>query len=312
MRDLGSPTIPYLPDDNADRGILIDGDGPDLAIDVEESTRFSMVASLTTVWLAEDMRNQQNCAIKIMVSGPYGEHDYQMQTTIHETVTDTSHLVLYKDVFLLRGPQYSHYTFVFRFLGPNVESLVAKYFRELTRGWLCPQSSLPENLSIADKYKILGRPERMMIDSWKQAELVKPMQIPIILCSTMIYLAGFGITTQVGIPKDGLHLWILLSRAASCVVAYMGPLPKDLKGKYLWPGSSKDEWYDPNTPVAEDLDDRIKHQRPQIDTVERKLLVSVLTRGFSLIPENRLTASQLRDPDFNTPYQLSTAAKNFR
>ncbi|KAI1944752.1 hypothetical protein LOZ12_000312 [Ophidiomyces ophidiicola] len=36
MRDLGSPTIPYLPDDNVDRGNLIDGDDPDLAMDIEE------------------------------------------------------------------------------------------------------------------------------------------------------------------------------------------------------------------------------------------------------------------------------------
>ncbi|KAI1944753.1 hypothetical protein LOZ39_001415 [Ophidiomyces ophidiicola] len=153
-----------------------------------------------------------------------------MQTAIRDSVAGISHLVLYEDVFLLRGPQYNHYTFVFPFLGPDVESLVANQLHIATRMHGAKQllqvleslhkagfihrdinnmnvlwgSALPENLNIADTYKILGRPEPMIIDSWKQAELVKPMQFPITLCSNMIYLSDFGIATQVGHPKDGL------------------------------------------------------------------------------------------------------------
>ncbi|KAI1982929.1 hypothetical protein LOZ51_001147 [Ophidiomyces ophidiicola] len=200
MRDLGSPTIPYLPDDNVDRGNLVDGDDPDLAMDIEELFHKIFHGGFSTVWLAQDLKNQRNCAIKIMVSGPFGEHDCQMQTAIRDSVAGISHIVLYEVVFLLRGPQYNHYTFVFPFLGPDVESLVANQLHILALFTECSS----RNLNIADTYKILGRPEPMIIDSWKQAELVKPMQFSITLCSNMIYLSDFGIATQVGHPKDGL------------------------------------------------------------------------------------------------------------
>ncbi|KAI1917991.1 hypothetical protein LOZ61_000106 [Ophidiomyces ophidiicola] len=133
MRDLGSPTIPYLPDDNVDRGNLVDGDDPDLAMDIEELFHKIFHGGFSTVWLAQDLKNQRNCAIKIMVSGPFGEHDCQMQTAIRDSVAGISHIVLYEVVFLLRGPQYNHYTFVFPFLGPDVESLVANQLHIVTR-----------------------------------------------------------------------------------------------------------------------------------------------------------------------------------
>ncbi|WEW59075.1 hypothetical protein PRK78_004544 [Emydomyces testavorans] len=390
LSHLGSPTLPYLSDDHVDRGDLID-EYNDVALEIAEESEnearygecpcqyypiqigeilnqtyriFHKIhhGGFSTVWLAQDLKNQRNFAIKIMVSGSSGEHDYQMQTAIHQTVTDISHLVLYENVFLLRGPQSSHFAFVFPLFGPSVGSLVGKQLHIATRMHGAKQllqalanlhkvgfvhrdinvmnvlwgSALPENLSVADKYKILGRPQRMLIqsDTWKQGEIVRPIQFPAALCSNMIYLADFGITTRVGdstipdglppfeccsperlhgaIPHFSCDMWSYicvfsylyfgfnLFPRLKDVVTYMGPLPKYLKGKYLWPQYSSDQWYDPNTAITASLEDRIRYRRPKIDSAERKLLMSILTRGFSLVPERRLTASQLlQDPDFN-------------
>ncbi|EEP79504.1 predicted protein [Uncinocarpus reesii 1704] len=387
---LAPPTVPYLPDDDdcVDCGDLID-ESSDVALEIveeaESEARYGECPSqyypiqigevlnhtyrivhkihhggFSTVWLAQDLKNQKIFAIKIMVSGSSEEHDYQMQTAIHQTVTDISHLVLYEDAFLLHGPQSSHFAFVFPFLGPSVGSLVGKQLHISTRmgarqllqaleglhkaGFVHRDinsmnaiwgSTLPENLSVANQYKILGRPQRMLIHAtWKQAELVRPMQFPVTHCSNMIFLADFGITTPVShstipdglppfeycsperlhgaIPQFSCDMWSYMCLFSYLyfgsnlfphlkdVVTYMGPLPKYLKGKYLWPKYSRDQWYDPNTAITTSLEERIRYQRPAMDSAERKLLMSVLTRGFSLIPERRLTASQLlRDLDFN-------------
>ncbi|EEP80773.1 predicted protein [Uncinocarpus reesii 1704] len=204
-------------------------------------------------------------------------------------------------------------------------------------------STLPEGLSIVDKYRILGRPQRKLIpyNTWKPGELVAPIKVPISFCSEKFYLADFGTALQIGslavsdapivIPPqeycspERLHgatphyscdMWSYmcvfsdlyfggpLFRCFNDVVACLGPVSADLKGKYLWPKFSEDRWYDQNT-TATGLEDRLQLHQPKVSSTEMKLLLSVLKRGFALEPKHRLTADQLlQNPDFNTLINL--------
>ncbi|EEP76021.1 predicted protein [Uncinocarpus reesii 1704] len=404
MVHLGISTTPCLPDakvsESIDYGDLIDNEHDDVSTieaEAEEEVRYGFPpreyypirigeilnqtyhivhkishGGFSTVWLAEDLKRQRNVAVKVMVSDFYGEVEYQIQTALHQTVQDKSHLVLYEDVFLLSSPETNHYVFVFPFLGPSAGSIVGGQLPIPTRMHAAKQllqtietlhksgfvhrdinsmnalwgSTLPENLSIADKYKILGRPLRKLIPytPWKQGELVKSIDFPIPFCSEKIHLADFGTTMQIDnlvmlndkvsnvIPPDDycspeqfhgatphyscdmwsymcvfstLYFGFPLFRNLNNVVAYLGPLPEYLKGKYLWPKSSKDEWYDQNTTATASLEKRIRFHKPELSSIERNLVLSVLSKGFCLEPKHRLTASQLlRDPDFNALINL--------
>ena len=59
----------------------------------------------STVWLARDIQNEKDVALKIMINQDVeeGEDEYSMQKEIISTVQDTSNLVTYLATFSLRG-----------------------------------------------------------------------------------------------------------------------------------------------------------------------------------------------------------------
>ena len=79
------------------------------------------------------------------------------------------------------------------------------------------------------------------------------------------------------------------------MVGTFGPLPESWKGSYSGFGSYNEFWYDPQTRATPHmtLEARISEIRPEVSLMERELVLSVLQRGFSYIPEHRLTAAQL-------------------
>ena len=48
----------------------------------------------STVWMAYDLQDKKDVALKVMASGDSGEHEYQMHDGIRQSVEDTSHLLL--------------------------------------------------------------------------------------------------------------------------------------------------------------------------------------------------------------------------
>ncbi|WEW60993.1 hypothetical protein PRK78_006482 [Emydomyces testavorans] len=58
------------------------------------------------------------------------------------------------------------------------------------------------HLGKQDKYRKLGRPQRLAIDPevWKPGEIVKPVSIPEELCTTDFYLGDFGLAMKLGTP----------------------------------------------------------------------------------------------------------------
>ncbi|TVY13338.1 hypothetical protein LARI1_G008541 [Lachnellula arida] len=83
-------------------------------------------------------------------------------------------------------------------------------------------------------------------------------------------------------------------------VNQLGAMPKQWKGKF-WSPDWYDDWYDDQITLNPDagLRRRFVQLRPETSQAERDLALSVLHKGFSYLPERRITAKQLlQDPSF--------------
>jgi hypothetical protein len=76
--------------------------------------------SFSTVWMAYDMTDDKDVALKILMLGDSEEREYQIQCEIIRAVRDTTHLLVYKNTFLLYSPHGHHRVMVFPLLGPNL------------------------------------------------------------------------------------------------------------------------------------------------------------------------------------------------
>ncbi|EEP78845.1 predicted protein [Uncinocarpus reesii 1704] len=260
---------------------------------------------------------------KIMSSGDYGKHEYHMQEVILQDVQDTSHLVTYLGTFLLHGDGCNHRVLVFPLRGPAVN-------------WDVPTRPLPAHMSAARQLlEALANLHKSGIVH--RGELIKPIQVPEDLRTNMFYLGDFGQAAKIGssaIPAgeppiqycspDRLHkkgstpacdMWSYMCIFAQLYIGWVpfniyqrgiiasiiriaGPLPEQWKGHYVDPHDSRDEWYYQNQPFNPEA---VLNQylRKDIDPVERRLVISVMSRGFCAGPEKRLTAAQLlQDPSF--------------
>lgn len=85
------------------------------------------------------------------------------------------------------------------------------------------------------------------------------------------------------------------SLIVSSMIHTLGPFPTMWRGTYETGGACNDQWYDEGYERVSSmaLENRVARHRPDADPVERELVLSVLRKGLSYLPENRLTASQL-------------------
>lgn len=144
-----SPTLPQYPADGnpADYGDFADSDG-DVDIDVYAERRWDYKfypirigevlnqayridhklghGGFSTVWMAHDLKNKKDVALKIMATEAWGEHDYSIQEEIKRAVKDTSHLVIHTATFFLRGKDCNHRVLVFPLRGPTLGSPVGR------------------------------------------------------------------------------------------------------------------------------------------------------------------------------------------
>ncbi|KAF4969723.1 hypothetical protein FZEAL_10178 [Fusarium zealandicum] len=92
----------------------------------------------------------------------------------------------------------------------------------------------------------------------------------------------------------------------SSMVNVLGPLPASWKDSYNAGDACDYTWYDPDLrpKPAMTLEARIARLHPDINTSERLLMVSVLQKGLSYLPEERPTATQLlKDASFRAIVQ---------
>ena len=75
----------------------------------------------STVWMAFDLQDKKNVALKIMALGAWGNNEPRIQDEIIQTVQDTSRLVIYSATFLLpRDDKTHHRVLMFPVKGPSI------------------------------------------------------------------------------------------------------------------------------------------------------------------------------------------------
>ncbi|CAG8385856.1 unnamed protein product [Penicillium salamii] len=191
------------------------------------------------VWMAFDLRDKKNVALKVMAPGKWADNEIQIQDEIIQQVQDTSGLVIYTETFLLlRDDGRYHRVMVLPLKGPSIctrslkrtpmaarmsaarQLLVALanlheagiLHRDITP-WNCMWGITPiDNLSRSAKYELLDRPVKQTIpfvELWKRGELVSPVEFPDDLRTDEFYLCDFGLAkkiddqaTQTGHPQS--------------------------------------------------------------------------------------------------------------
>ncbi|CAI7630159.1 unnamed protein product [Penicillium glandicola] len=185
----------------------------------------------STVWMALDLRDNKNVALKVMMSpGEWCENEIRIQDEIIKNVQDTSHLVIYTAAFfLLRNNGSQQRVLVYPLTGPCIdpptlekipmatrmsaarqllESIASLHqagiiHRDLNeRNCMWGMTSL-NGLITSAKYEALGRPLKQTIpfvDLWKQGELVCPVKVPRDLCTEEFYLGDFGLSKKITDP----------------------------------------------------------------------------------------------------------------
>ena len=192
------------------------------------------------------------------------------------------------------------------------------------------------------KHDLLGQPQKIPLTTWKQGELVKPVEIPQNLINEeTACLCDFGMAIKAGTsvktkwqspafycaperfhnadPSLASDMWSYMcifaelylgfcpfydayhSSLMANLVYVIGPLPEQWKGLFNGAGTSDDSWYDSTRkPVPSmTLSAMIERMRPETGPTERKLVLSVMSKGFRYVPEQRLTAAELlQDPSF--------------
>ncbi|KLO92440.1 uncharacterized protein LW93_12014 [Fusarium fujikuroi] len=79
------------------------------------------------------------------------------------------------------------------------------------------------------------------------------------------------------------------------LIRVLGPMPLSWKGLYEGGGEPDDSWYDQSRvpePVMS-LESRVTKSRDTLEPAEQQLVLSILRRGFSYLPEERLSAGEL-------------------
>jgi serine/threonine protein kinase len=95
----------------------------------------------------------------------------------------------------------------------------------------------------------------------------------------------------------------------NCMVNIIGPLPEQWKGDYKALGLCDDSWYDqsrtPNPESLRTLEAKIRHARPDVSPTERDHVLSIMSKGFSYLPEDRPSATQLlQDASFKAVMEI--------
>jgi hypothetical protein len=75
----------------------------------------------STVWMAYDLQDETDVALKVMCSGESGDSEISIHDEINRNVQDPSHLVTYLATFLLPGNECVHRVLVLPLRGPSMD-----------------------------------------------------------------------------------------------------------------------------------------------------------------------------------------------
>ncbi|KAF2669856.1 kinase domain-containing protein [Microthyrium microscopicum] len=176
----------------------------------------------SSVWMAHDIANHRDVALKIIVSGNSGDHEYNIHQQIIRDVKDTSSLLLCLNVFHLEGYQCRRHTvLVLPVQGPSFQMCLYKrpIAARMSAAWQLLRTlkklhdakivhgatATPlDDRKLNVKHQYLGRPQKIMLPNtiWKRADLVLPIAETISenLLQDTIYLADFGLSFKTDQP----------------------------------------------------------------------------------------------------------------
>lgn len=80
----------------------------------------------SVVWLAHDLKNCKDVALKILHSGRDTDREYETHLEVSLNVRDPSRLVLCQDTFVLKGSHGNHRVLVLPLRGPTLASSLTK------------------------------------------------------------------------------------------------------------------------------------------------------------------------------------------
>lgn len=87
----------------------------------------------STVWMAYDLQDKRQVALKVISLGEWGDSEILMQDKIIRDVQDTSHLVTYSATFLVPGNECQHRVIVFPLMGPCLDFVLLGKLSMATR-----------------------------------------------------------------------------------------------------------------------------------------------------------------------------------
>ncbi|KAJ5171854.1 hypothetical protein N7492_004447 [Penicillium capsulatum] len=175
----------------------------------------------STVWMAFDIQDKKNVALKVVRPGEWGVNEIRIQDEVKK-IQDPSHLVTYIATLLPRD----HRVLVFPLMGPCIDpidletipvatrmSAAHKLLKTLAnlhkagiihralneRNCIWGMASL-DGLSRSAKYKVLSRLLKQkipsIVDLWKQGELASPIKVPWDICTEEFYLGDSGLSKK--------------------------------------------------------------------------------------------------------------------
>ncbi|CEL04123.1 hypothetical protein ASPCAL05255 [Aspergillus calidoustus] len=186
----------------------------------------------STVWMAHDLIDKQDVAVKVMSSWPWAENEVRMQREIAQSVKDSSHLVTSLATFTLLANGLEHQVLVLPLVGPRInwhtlvkvsmatrmsaarqllEALESLHtagiiHRDVSEGNCMWGMTSLAHLHRSDKYKELGRPLREPIPHvkhpFKQGGLVRAINTPNHLRTDDFYLGDFGLSQKITDSKS--------------------------------------------------------------------------------------------------------------
>ena len=190
---------------------------------------------------------------------------------------------------------------------------------------------------------------KIFANTWKEGEFVTPVQVKRSVLGGDIFLGDFGLSIEPGTsvkckwqsptvycPPERFHgsdpsfagdMWsymcifaqlylgVLPFASHSVVTNFvqtLGPFPRQWLDLYDAFGKPEDIWYDQSqVPNATRSSESIVRQaRPDVSDEELKLALSVMSRGFSFLPERRPIATQLlEDSAFNVVINMHVSSR---
>ncbi|KUI56182.1 hypothetical protein VP1G_03516 [Cytospora mali] len=288
-----------------DRGDFV---GSDEEVEVEDESEDSLQylyglyyplgrGGFSTVWPAHDRRDGKDVALKILSSSENAAKEYKIHEAIKQRVQSRSRLVLLQDCLTLTWVDRSkterkHYVLVLPLHGPSLLTLLHTNNKPLSERMSAAKQILQAVASIhsaglVHRDIVLGNVLQSQ-PGYCAPELFHNMEPS---CASdvwsymvlLLYLYTERLVFAVGPGFTGV---------LNSIVDGVGLLPQEWKGHYeaYDKAKAKVSWYGNGSPAKNMFSAFLDMHRPDINSAEKALVLSIIQQVFRPRPEDRVTA----------------------